>query len=64
MKTDEKMARAVLGMPRVSVIDLSLRTEGRECDTWGLTLARNVPGWGKKGSSHLFPVPHEKDASV
>lgn len=64
MKTDAQTARKALGMPKVSVVDLRPHSEGQECDTWMLILARNVPGWGKKGSAHLFPVPHRKDAHV
>lgn len=58
-KTDKRSARKALGMSPADVADLKLHSEGQECDTWLLILARNVPGWGRKGSAHLFPVPHK-----
>lgn len=58
MKTNAKMARKLLGLPRSDVAELRLHSAGLTVDTWVVVLARAVKNWGRRGSEHLFPVPH------
>ncbi len=59
MNTDLTAAKRALGMPACECRDIKPDHAGQQCDTWILVLAKNVKGWGRRGSVHRFPVPHK-----
>lgn len=65
MKTTAKDARKALGnMPEGSVERIAPHAAGHlGADTWSLILAKDVPGWGKRGDIQLFPVPYSTEVS-